>query len=610
MIAIFWYSFGIPEHFEMTTPEQTFAAENRPVFLCYSSVDKQVVREIYRKLKAHGFSVWFDEEAIDAGQEWEYEIRKAVRRAVVIIVCLSKKSVTRAGFVHREIKLALDVAEEKPEGTVFIIPLRLEQCPVPERLRRWQWVDYFDPKGFDRLLKSLQNRTDSPDHVPSPIAHPARVENGPIAKEPLEEHPQAKNRGGRRRTLLKILSLILLLSVGIVIAWRLYRWWHDCGSMVNENITHRSGRRAAHYERMGNKDRILVFVHGIFGDAESTWTAPPDTYWPELILEDKDFNNTDVYVAAYDTHTIGNKMTIDEAAESLNQHFKADGVFSGHREVIFVCHSLGGLILQRLLLTYRGYATKVRLIYFYSTPQTGAQIANLARLASDDPFLREMAAGASNDYLMNLESEWKRAGFTIHRFCAYETLAYKCVRVVDRLSGTRGCDETVPLDKNHSTIVKPTSTRDEPHLILQNAWKELILRIPRPTPTPTPTATPSPSPTLTPSPSPSPTPSPSPSPSPTVTPPPLQPKLVEFKLKIEDQEGNPIPSAKISCSITSTVEPPNRTCDEDGQQICLIPRNQEHIWISVEASRYAPITSDEIPVPSNHFKIIKLTPKR
>ena len=37
-----------------------------------------------------------------------------------------------------------------------MIPLRLEECEAPERLRRWQWVDLFQRPGYERLLRALR----------------------------------------------------------------------------------------------------------------------------------------------------------------------------------------------------------------------------------------------------------------------------------------------------------------------------------------------------------------------------------------------------------------------------------------------------------------------
>jgi len=87
------------------------------------------------------------------------EIEKAVEVADAIIVCLTKNSINKEGYVQREIRIALDYADYKPEGTLFIIPVRLEECTPPKRLARWQYADYFEgqrERAFQRLLTSLK----------------------------------------------------------------------------------------------------------------------------------------------------------------------------------------------------------------------------------------------------------------------------------------------------------------------------------------------------------------------------------------------------------------------------------------------------------------------
>src|SRR4029077_10379870 len=101
-----------------------------------------------------------------------------------------------------------------------------------------------------------------------------------------------------------------------------------------------------------------------------------------------------------------------------------DGVFSRHKQVAFIAHSMGGLVVQQLLLTHRDYAARVPFIYFFSTPETGAQLAALAQHFSSDPLLKEMIPGDDNFYLANIENQWREAGFAgIHRYCAYEKKA-------------------------------------------------------------------------------------------------------------------------------------------------------------------------------------------
>jgi hypothetical protein len=227
----------------------------------------------------------------------------------------------------------------------------------------------------------------------------------------------------------------------------------------------------SHYERFENKDRVIVFVHGIFGNATDTWTCTTaNVYWPKLIRNDRAFSDSDVYVVAYSSPFFGNRMTIDEVVASLDNRLQNDKVFS-HREVVFVAHSLGGLIVQRFLLTHRDYAKQVPFIYFFSTPETGSQVAQLGHIFNRDPLLEAMFPGDQNAYLLNLENEWTAAHFDIKRFCAYEKQPMHGVLVVDRLSGTRNCSNQtpIPINEDHAGIVKPCSAQSDSYIALRTA---------------------------------------------------------------------------------------------------------------------------------------------
>ena len=128
------------------------------VFLCHSSNDKPAVRDLYRRLLRNDIDPWLDEEKLLPGQDWQREIPNAVRNCDVVIVCLSHGSISKKGYIQKEIKYALDVADEQPEGAIFIIPLKLEDCDTPERLCRWQWVNLFEEKGYQRLMLALRAR--------------------------------------------------------------------------------------------------------------------------------------------------------------------------------------------------------------------------------------------------------------------------------------------------------------------------------------------------------------------------------------------------------------------------------------------------------------------
>ena len=168
------------------------------VFLCHASQDKPIVRELYQRLNAENWiDPWLDEEKLLPGQDWDLEIEKAVETADVVIVCLSNNSVSKEGYIQKELRFVLDIALEKPEGTIFVVPLRLDDCELPRRLRSWHYVDYFPTqrreRAYQRLLKSLEVRfgqlqskdDDSKKASPAILVDTANVdeERKPSAKE-------------------------------------------------------------------------------------------------------------------------------------------------------------------------------------------------------------------------------------------------------------------------------------------------------------------------------------------------------------------------------------------------------------------------------------------
>jgi hypothetical protein len=54
-----------------------------------------------------------------------------------------------------EIKDALDIWQEMLDSDIYLIPIRLEDCEVPEGLRDFQWVNLFEQDGWARLVKAI-----------------------------------------------------------------------------------------------------------------------------------------------------------------------------------------------------------------------------------------------------------------------------------------------------------------------------------------------------------------------------------------------------------------------------------------------------------------------
>lgn len=239
------------------------------------------------------------------------------------------------------------------------------------------------------------------------------------------------------------------------------------------------------------KSTAIVFIHGIYGDGRNTWTSDDGkTYWPDLVTADPQFGDADVVVKSYKTSLLKNSNTVRTIAASLGSDL-AD-VFSSHKEVIFLCHSLGGLIVKQLLLDNPEYANKVPFIVFYATPGGGSFVARFASVFSDDPLLQAMSNAGDNNYLVDVENRWRTAQFRTHRYCAYELLKMRPhdlrsivvggsadakdklldfvggIYVVDPISATYACDSNVAfkgINANHVGIVKPSSREDDSYTL-------------------------------------------------------------------------------------------------------------------------------------------------
>lgn len=129
------------------------------IFISYAKEDFHYARKLYDNLNNLGFEVWLDKEKLLPGQNWEVEIPKAVRKSKYFIPLFTNTSVSKRGFVQREFRIALEVALEIPEGEIFIIPLRLDNCSIPfEQLRKIQYQNMFPDwdKGIKRILQSIK----------------------------------------------------------------------------------------------------------------------------------------------------------------------------------------------------------------------------------------------------------------------------------------------------------------------------------------------------------------------------------------------------------------------------------------------------------------------
>lgn len=134
------------------------------IFLAHASEDKASVLELYDRLKQKGYQPWLDKKSLIAGQNWREEIPKAVRSSQIFVACFSQRSVNKQGYIQRELRMALNEYAEKPPGEIYLIPLKLEDCEIPDlrldqlgvSLRDLHWLDYWETDGFESLVRAIE----------------------------------------------------------------------------------------------------------------------------------------------------------------------------------------------------------------------------------------------------------------------------------------------------------------------------------------------------------------------------------------------------------------------------------------------------------------------
>ncbi len=235
---------------------------------------------------------------------------------------------------------------------------------------------------------------------------------------------------------------------------------------------------AGYVSRHADRSEVIVFIHGIFGDADSTWSAQGGLPWPKAIAGDEFFSSFNVYTYAYPSPFAAKTYQPSEIADILFAQLNSDGVLD-HAQIVLVAHSMGGLVARKLLLRYRDrLIDKVKLLVFYATPTQGSPIAKIGAMLSSNPQLGKMFPidGKTDSQLFQEQVDWLAARVSIPSYCAYELKDTYGVRIVPPESAIQLCNAPVmPVDEDHIGIVKPGGVNAVPYLVLKSALKDVGL---------------------------------------------------------------------------------------------------------------------------------------
>ncbi|MFN3172599.1 MAG: TIR domain-containing protein [Hyphomicrobiales bacterium] len=115
------------------------------IFLGYPSENLSEAEQVFNVLSSIDYTkVWFDKSSLVGGADWDRERSLAQKQADLIVHIYSNSASSRSGVVNREIHQSLELADDQPIGSNFIIPIRVGRAALPGELMKYQYIELSD----------------------------------------------------------------------------------------------------------------------------------------------------------------------------------------------------------------------------------------------------------------------------------------------------------------------------------------------------------------------------------------------------------------------------------------------------------------------------------
>ena len=253
--------------------------------------------------------------------------------------------------------------------------------------------------------------------------------------------------------------------------------------------------------------KLIIFTHGISGGSDHTWQgviAGEQTSWPEIVEQDELYADADILVVDYFSARTGDSPSIDKITESFIQNDVlargilglADDGTERYSDIVFISHSMGGLITRNALLKEPRLAAKTKAIFTFATPTGGSQLANWLSLFSKSNSLEDMTQlfgirfeegedgwpdEIESSFLTDLRDEWLNGDAklmdTLLSYCAFETRPTEVMKlrsiVVEKRDAGFLCNRLVGLWNDHNGTVIPSDTW-KGHSLLSTWYMEVF----------------------------------------------------------------------------------------------------------------------------------------
>lgn len=436
------------------------------IFISYSRSDRRFVEALSDVLERRGWTVFWDRD-VRPGDDFAQLLNREREAARAVIVVWSQHAV-ESRYVPGE------AAAAAARGTA--IPVLLDRAELPEFLRTTTYADLSEYRAKADGAGDRNARAGVLESLGAFIELEASL------KIRIGRGSKRWSRPGARYSAA---AALVILAIAAAVWWRAGKSQPAAAPAPTPVAALSAPQSATGYvqPQKAGAERVVVFVHGVLGDARQTWTASNGAYWPDMLRKDDAFADDDVFVYDYPTPIFAASYSIDELADNLRLVLDQYSVFDEHKQVVFICHSMGGLVVRAFLLKYQkdDYASRVPMIYFLATPTSGSEVSQLAKLVnSENPQFRDMVKWRDEAYVGNLVRQWLAADFTIASHCAYEKQAVYGLTIVNPDSAVLLCNKPLdPMLRDHITIAKPVDANDLPYTAVKVAYMKELRTVPR-----------------------------------------------------------------------------------------------------------------------------------
>lgn len=247
-----------------------------------------------------------------------------------------------------------------------------------------------------------------------------------------------------------------------------------------------------------DSETVIIFVHGFLSNSNDCWHyktrfTRKSVYWPELILEDNRLDIPSIYMAGFYTGSDANDYDITACSQEIHDALNRPDAYGKKavlckQNILFICHSLGGVVVRKLLTTYyKSFQDKNVGLILLASPSLGSSVANYAKyigkffgndqlkqLLERNPHLLEL-----DDSFINLINEKKIPnflgveGFENHTYLKLGPFKFS-PKIVTKESACRYFESRNLRKTDHSSIARPDSKDHPSHQLLVDFWQSIF----------------------------------------------------------------------------------------------------------------------------------------